>query len=118
MNDYDELIKDLQLIADASEFHWVAEIIDRTIKTLKRMDKRVEAEVAEKWGVIDAWRDNESQRNERLQVRVDELEGRGKCPDCGIQIKLLGTVEIPACYCPDENCAWASWLTQPSEDEL
>ncbi len=50
---------------------------------------------------------------EQLQARVDELEGRGKCPDCGIQVKLLGTVEIPACYCPDENCAWSSWLTQP-----
>ncbi len=54
---------------------------------------------------------------EQLQARVNELEGRGECPDCGIQVNLLGTVEIPACYCPDENCAWASWLTQPSEDE-
>ncbi len=74
MNDHDELIKDLQLIADDSEFHRVAETIDRAIKALKRMDKRVEAEVAEKWGVIDAWRDNESQRNEQLQVHVDALE--------------------------------------------
>ncbi len=109
MNDHDELSKDLQLIADDSELHRVAETIDRAIKAQKRMDQKLKK--AEKWKVI------ESQRNEQLQARVNELEGRGECPDCGTQVHLLGTVELPACYCPDENCAWSSWSTPPSEDE-
>jgi hypothetical protein len=46
--------------------------------------------------------------------RIDELEAKLEslcpqiCPDCGGETRLL-TAPV---YCPDENCAWATWTNR------
>ncbi len=55
MNEHDELIKALQLIADDSEFQWVAEIIDRAIKALLQVRVDADAGIVAPGGNQNDW---------------------------------------------------------------
>ena len=48
---------------------------------------------------------------EQQQIPINNLKEGDVCPECGTQLYLLiGSSKISYYYCPDEACAWASWL--------
>ena len=49
---------------------------------------------------------------ETLRAQLARYKNREQliCPECGRQTRVLECGDEGDIYCPDENCAWGSWL--------